>query len=171
MRLNEFANAQAQLDLLRIIIDNTWSAIAQQAEEQKRVEAERKAQAKLKPKSKKTSKASITRIPAKASVPNKKPEGNLMKLQPPAVDKPDPNSSNAVKPLRLMNPQLKQPPTNTAINSKPASTALKKPIATTPIKPQADVEIGYFGNNIDTTEKEEFGDDRDSKKGITTTKE
>ena len=39
MRLNEFANAQAQLDLLRIIIDNTWSAIAQQAEQQKRAQA------------------------------------------------------------------------------------------------------------------------------------
>ena len=147
MRLNEFANAQAQLDLLRIIIDNTWSAIAQQAEEQKRVEAERKAQAKLKPKSNKTSKASITRIPAKASVPNKKPEGNLMKLQPPAVDKPDPNASKAVKPLPLTNPQPKKPPANTAINPTPASTSLQKPIANIPIMTQTGVNTGSI--NID----------------------
>jgi len=49
MRFFEFADAEAQLGLLRTIIDNTWSAIAKQAEEQKRVEAERKASAKLNP--------------------------------------------------------------------------------------------------------------------------
>ena len=46
MRLYEFADAEAQLALLRTIIDNTWTAIAQQAEQQKRVDAERKAQTK-----------------------------------------------------------------------------------------------------------------------------
>ena len=33
MRLYEFADAEAQLALLRTIIDNTWTAIAQQAEQ------------------------------------------------------------------------------------------------------------------------------------------
>ena len=34
MRLKEFTNAEEQLALLRIIIDNTWSAVEQQAREQ-----------------------------------------------------------------------------------------------------------------------------------------
>ena len=34
MRMNEIANAQDQLDLLRLIIDNTWNAIRQQANAQ-----------------------------------------------------------------------------------------------------------------------------------------
>ena len=49
MRFFEFADAEAQLGLLRTIIDNTWAAIAKQAEEQKKAEAQRKATAKLKP--------------------------------------------------------------------------------------------------------------------------
>jgi hypothetical protein len=48
MRIYEITDAQGQLELLRTVIDNTWTAIAQQAEQEKRAEAERKAQAKLK---------------------------------------------------------------------------------------------------------------------------
>ena len=69
MRFNEFANAQAQLDLLRIIIDNTWSAIAQQAEEQKRAQA---AQQTLLPRPKRPTKKLPS--PPIASTPPKKPE-------------------------------------------------------------------------------------------------
>jgi hypothetical protein len=57
MRISEITDAQGQLELLRTVIDNTWSAIAQQAEQEKRAEAERKAQAKLKPRGKKAIKA------------------------------------------------------------------------------------------------------------------
>ena len=63
MRLYEFADAEAQLALLRTIIDNTWTAIAQQAADQQRAEAERKAQAKLKPRGKKSGKGTSIRIP------------------------------------------------------------------------------------------------------------
>jgi len=49
MRFFEFADAEAQLGLLRTIIDSTWSAIAKQAEEQKRAESQRKANAGLRP--------------------------------------------------------------------------------------------------------------------------
>ena len=48
MRFIEFADAEAQLGLLRTIIDNTWAAIAKQAEEQEKAEAQRKANAKIK---------------------------------------------------------------------------------------------------------------------------
>jgi hypothetical protein len=160
MRLNEFADAQAQLDLLRIIIDNTWSAIAQQAEEQKRVEAERKAQAKLEPKSKKTSKASITRTPTTASIKIKKTDDRLMKQQPPAVLKPDPNASNAVKPLPLSsNLPRSRAATSKGINPKFASTALPKPLATTPIKPQTGVNTDINSNDIEFSDKDDDGVD------------
>ena len=170
MRLYEFADAEAQLALLRTIIDNTWTAIAQQAEQQKRVDAERKTQAKLKPRGKKSSKGTSIRIPTPPPPPTKKPQAPLAKQPPSPLNKPNPNALNAVKPLPPTNPQLKQQPTNTAINPKLASTPHPNPIATTPIKPPNGVKMGYFGKNIGATEKEDDGDDRHSKNGIATLK-
>jgi hypothetical protein len=43
MRLNEFTNAAEQLSLLRVIFDNTWSAIEQEAQQQARAAAEKAA--------------------------------------------------------------------------------------------------------------------------------
>ena len=122
MRLYEFADAEAQLALLRTIIDNTWTAIAQQAEQQKRVYAERKAQAKLKPRAKKSSKGTSIRIPTPPPPPTKMPQAALAKKPPSPLNNPNPNALNAVKPLPPTNPQLKQQPTNTVINPKLAST-------------------------------------------------
>lgn len=166
MRLYEFADAEAQLALLRTIIDNTWTAIAQQAEQQKRVDAERKAQAKLKPRAKKSSKGTSIRIPAPPPPPTKKPQAPLTKQLPSHPNKPNPNTLNAVKPLPPTNPQLKQQPTITAVNPKLASMSQPKPIASMPIKPSNGLKTGYFGKNIGTTEKEDDGDDRHSKNGI-----
>ncbi len=170
MRLYEFADAEAQLALLRTIIDNTWTAIAQQAEKQKRLDAERKAQATLKPRSKKSSKGTSIRIPTPKPPPPKQPQAPLAKQPPSPLNKPNPNALNAVKPLPPTNPQLKQQPTNTAINPKLASVPYPKPTANTPIKPSNGVKVGYFGKNIGTLEKEEDGDDRHSKNGIATLK-
>ena len=166
MRLYEFADAEAQLALLRTIIDNTCTAIAQQAEQQKRVDAERKTQAKLKPRGKKSSKGTSIRIPTPPPPPTKKPQAPLAKQPPSPLNKPNPNALHAVQPLPSTNPQLKQQPTNTAINPKLASTPHPNPKATTPIKPSNGVKVGYFGKNIGTLEKEEDGDDRHSKNGI-----
>ena len=170
MRLYEFADAEAQLALLRTIIDNTWTAIAQQAEQQKRVDAERKAQAKLKPRSKKSSKGTSIRIPTPKLPPPKQPQAPLAKQPPSPLNKPNPNAFNAVQPLPSTNPQLNKPPTNTATNSKLASLPYPKPIATPPIKQHNGLKMGYFDKNIGTTEKEEDGDDRHSKNGIATLK-
>jgi hypothetical protein len=170
MRLYEFADAEAQLALLRTIIDNTWTAISQQAEQQKRVDAERKAQAKLKPRNKKSSKGTSIRIPSPPPPPNKKPQAPLAKQPPSPLNKPNPNALNAVKPVPSTIPQLKQLPTNTAINPKPTSSVYPKPTANTPIKPHNGLKTGYFGKNIGTTEKEDDGDDRHSKNGIATLK-
>jgi len=170
MRLYEFADAEAQLALLRTIIDNTWTAIAQQAADQQRAEAERNAQAKLKPRGKKSGKGTSIRIPTPKPPPPKQPQATLAKQPPPPLDNPNPNALNAVTPLPSTNPQLKQQPTNTAINPKPTSTVYPKPTANTPIKPLNGLKTGYFGKNIGTTEKEDDGDDRHSKNGIVTLK-
>ena len=152
MRLNEFADAEAQLALLRTIINNTWTAISQQAEQQKRLDAVRQSQAKLKPRAKKLGKSTSIRIPTPPPPPTNKPQAALTKQSPSPLDKPNPNALNAVKPLPPINPQLKQPLINTVTNPKFASVPYPNP------------------KNIDTTEKEKDGDNRYSKNGIATLK-
>jgi hypothetical protein len=166
MRLYEFADAEAQLALLRTIIDNTWTAIAQQAEQQKRVDAERKAQAKFKPRSKKSSKGTSIRIPTPPPTPTKKPQAPLANQPTPPLNKPNPNALKAVKPVAPTNSQLKQHSINTETNPKLTSTPYPKPTANTLIKPSNGLKMGYLGKNIGTTEKEDDGDDRHSKNGI-----
>ena len=170
MRLYEFADAEAQLALLRTIIDNTWTAIAQQAGQQKRVDAERKAQAKLKPRSKKSSKGTSIRIPTPKPPPPQQPQAPLAKQPPSPLNKPNPYTLNAVKPLPPTNPQLKPLTTTTAANPKLAAIPNPKPFTKNPINQQSGVKGGYFGKNIGTLEKEDDGDDRHSKNGIATLK-
>ena len=50
MRINEIASAEEQLALWKLISDNTWAAVTQQAEAERRQRAEKAAQRKLKPK-------------------------------------------------------------------------------------------------------------------------
>ena len=100
MRFFEFADAEAQLGLLRTIIDNTWTAIAKQAEEQKRAEAQRKANAKLKPRKRKGSMGKAIKMPPSASPPPKpKPPS------PPPPPKPKPKAINP-QPTPQPNAQL-----------------------------------------------------------------
>ena len=166
MRISEITDAQGQLELLRTVIDNTWTAIAQQAEQERRAEAERKAQAKLKPRAKKSGKGKSIRIPSPPLPPNKKPQAPLAKQPPSPLNKPNPNAFNAIQPLPSTNPQLNKPPTNTATNPKLASLPYPKPIATPPVKQHNGLKMGYFDKNTGTTEKEDDGDDRHSKNGI-----
>ena len=87
MRFFEFADAEAQLGLLRTIIDNTWAAIAKQAEEQKRAEAQRKANAKLKPRKHKAGMGKAIKTPPSAPPPPK-PKPKAINPQP----TPQPNA-------------------------------------------------------------------------------
>lgn len=66
MRVYEITNAQDQLDLLRVIIDNTWSAIKQQADIEARERASKSA--KGKPQAVKTPK-----VPPNAPLPKPLP--------------------------------------------------------------------------------------------------
>ena len=152
MRISEITDAQGQLELLRTVIDNTWTAIAQQAEQEKRAEAERKAQAKLKPRAKKSSKGTSIRIPTPPPPPPMKPQAPLVKQAPSPPNKSNPNALNAVNPLPPTNPQHNQPPPNTAINTKPTSTLYPKPTANTPIKPHNGLKIGNFVNKNNTVQ-------------------
>ena len=87
MRFFEFADAEAQLGLLRTIIDNTWAAIAKQAEEQKRAEAQRKANAKLKPRKQRASMGKAIKVPT-LKPPPPPPKPKVANPQP----KPQPNA-------------------------------------------------------------------------------
>jgi hypothetical protein len=68
MRLREFANAEEQLGLLRVIIDNTWAAIAKQAAEQRKAEQERRIAAAKVPRSRRGSFA-VTPVPTPVPAP------------------------------------------------------------------------------------------------------
>ena len=170
MRIHEITDAQGQLELLRTIIDNTWTAVAQQAEQEKRSEAERKAQAKLKPRSQKSSKGTSIRIRTPLPPPTKKPQAPLATQPPPPLNKPYPNSLKALKSAPPTNPQLKQQSTNTATNPKLASSLDPKPSPKLTINQPYDVKDGYLGKNIDTKDKDGDKDDRYSKNGIATLK-
>ena len=86
MRFFEFADAEAQLGLLRTIIDNTWAAIAKQAEEQKKAEAQRKATAKLKPRKQRAGMGKAIKVPTPKPTPPP-PKPKVANPQP----KPQPN--------------------------------------------------------------------------------
>ena len=152
MRINEITDAQGQLELLRTVIDNTWTAIAQQAEQEQRAEAERKAQAKLKPRSSKPIKAPYASPPP----PLKKPQPLTANKPTPNPTLANPNADNTIKPIRsTAKPMPSLYPSHTQAMPQNALNVPKD---------------GYFGKNIGTKEKEDDGDDRHSKNGITTLK-
>jgi hypothetical protein len=166
MRLHEFANAEAQLGLLRTILDNTWLAIAQQAEQEKRIEAERKAQAKLKPRSKKSSKGTSIRIPTPSPPTPIKPPAPIAKQPTPASSIPNPNVTSTPKAAPSTNPQLKQQQSiamnNPYLASKTNSQTSNKPDT----ELQNDLKIRYFDKNVSGKENELALDDEHSKNGI-----
>ena len=103
MRFFEFADAEAQLGLLRTIIDNTWATIAKQAEEQKQAEAQRKANAKLKPRNRKTGMGKAVSIPTPKPPPPPPPP----KPKPKATTPQSTSVSNSALPTTQQN--LAQP--------------------------------------------------------------
>ena len=103
MRFFEFADAEAQLGLLRTIIDNTWAAIAKQVEEQKRAEAQRKANAKLKPRKRKAGMGKAIKTPTP-----KPPSPPPPPKQKPKASTPQPTSASN-SPLPTTQQNLAQP--------------------------------------------------------------
>ena len=159
MRIMEIANAEEQVALLKLIMDKTWEAVAQQAAQQKQAEAQRKAQAKSKPRSRKSVKP--PHVPVLP--PPKKPKPNLSKQPTPTAKTPNPHALAPIKPLPYSHPQP---------NPKLSPTALSNPNTTQAPAQNASIapKDGYFGKNIGTTEKDGYGDERHSKNGIATLK-
>ena len=125
MRLYEFADAEAQLALLRTILDNTWAAIAQQAEQEQRAQAERNAQFKLLPRAKKSSKDKSVRLPIPLPPPTKKPQSTLVNQPLSPLNKSNQKALNAVKPVSSTNSKLTHQPVNTGMSSKLASVPVQ----------------------------------------------
>ena len=152
MRINEITDAQGQLELLRTLIDNTWGAIAQQAEQARRAEVERKVQAKLKPRS-----------PKAVNAPYASPPPPLKKSKPLTTNKPTPN------------PTLANPNSDNTIKSVSKTV---KPMPSlhpvhTQVMPQNALNVpkdGYLDKNKDTVQNDLYGTDRHSKNGIATHK-
>jgi hypothetical protein len=145
MRISEITDAQGQLELLRTVIDNTWTAIAQQAEQEKRAEAERMAQAKLKPRSHKAVKAPYANPPAQL----KKPLPLTANKPTPNPTLVNPNADNTIKPIRS--------------TAKPKSSLHPSQAQATPQNSLNVSKDGYFGGDIRAVEKHGYGDDRHSK--------
>ena len=166
MRLHEFADAEAQLALLRTILDKTWSAIAQQAEQQKRADAERLAQAKLKSRAKKPSKITNAPIPTPPAPNPIKPQASIANQTAPAPIKTNPNVASNPKARPSPNPQNKQQSSSTVSKSNLAS----KPNPKTPIKLdtklQNDSKTRYFDQNVRGKENELELDGGHSKNGV-----
>lgn len=104
MRFMEFANAEDQLELWRLISDNVWSAVMVQAKQ----DAEKKAQASLKAKPKKAKpKKVVAKSPAfpkaKAHVPKPKASNSPVPHQTSSVavkrSSPLPSSQPVLRPM------------------------------------------------------------------------
>ena len=98
MRITEIADAQAQLELWKLVNDSVWTAI--QTQQQKRAEAERKAQAKLK-----------TRVRKPTKAPYASPPRPLKKPHPLITKTPTPTTTPTNPQHKILNPtQIKTNP-------------------------------------------------------------
>ena len=152
MRIKEITDAQGQLELLRAVIDNTWGAIAQQAEQEKRAEAERKAKAKLKPRGRKAVKAPYASPPP----PLKKPKPLTANTPTPNPTLANPNADSTIKPIRSTAKPM--PSLHPSHSKAMPQNALKVP------------KTSFLDKNIDAVQNDERGTDRHSKNGIATHK-
>jgi lipoprotein-anchoring transpeptidase ErfK/SrfK len=115
MRIYEFANAEEQLALWKLVSDNMWQALSTQAQQQARAEAERALQAKAKKRTSKRSSAKAPYAPPPPSLPkavHPKPTPTHVK-QPTSVG----DKQNAVG---IANPHSKnnQPPHVASVGDK-----------------------------------------------------
>jgi hypothetical protein len=127
MKINEITNAEDIMALWKLISDNTWSAIQQQAEQQAREKAERAA----KTKSTKGAKRGGGRKPPPISIP---------KPKPPAVTVAPQAKSAAIapvqQPIAINKGPLPSKGPEGAVNT-PMSTAATS-LPTNPVAPSAD---------------------------------
>jgi hypothetical protein len=102
MRINEFANAEEQLALWKLISDNVWTAVRTQAEQQARANAEKAQQAKAKkPTSKRSKSVKAPYAPPPPPLPKPKypkqiPQTSSQIQQQSNVGTPNPHTKSEV---------------------------------------------------------------------------
>ena len=103
MRLFEFADAQSQMELWKLITDSVWQAIAKQAQEQKQLDAQRAKSTTAAPKKAKPFKPKIVSPkPSKAKktsaqeIQRQKVQSNAVKSKPKTTSAPNSSASASV---------------------------------------------------------------------------
>ena len=101
MRLFEFADAESQMELWKLITDSVWQAIAKQAQEQKQLDAQKANSASAAPKSAKPFKSKIvspqpskTKKTSAQEIQRQKVQSNAVKSVPKTTSVPS-NSATA----------------------------------------------------------------------------
>jgi hypothetical protein len=103
MRLFEFADAESQMDLWKLITDSVWQAIAKQAQEQKQLDAQRAKSPSATPKQAKPFKPSIVSPQASKAkktsaqaIQRQKVQSNAVKSKPKTTPVPSTSASASI---------------------------------------------------------------------------
>ena len=103
MRLFEFADAESQMELWKLITDSVWQAIAKQAQEQKQLDAQKAKSTTAAPKSAKPFKPKIvspqpskTKKTSAQEIQQKKVQSNAVKSKPMTTSVPSSSVSALV---------------------------------------------------------------------------
>ena len=153
MRIDEFASAEEQMALWRLVNDNVWQAIDAQRQQQAQAAQAKAAQAKLKPRK-----------------GRKGGRGKLSIPMPPSP--PSPKAPQAKKPEASANPQQAKPQ-NLQPPAQGQQMAQRQPLAqpqtaAAPIAPanaSTTPKDGVFAQKLVQKNPEVHGDDRHSKNG------
>ncbi len=110
MRLFEFADAESQMELWKLITDSVWQAIAKQAQEQKQLDAQKAKSVSATPKSAKPFKPKIvspqpskTKKTSAQQIQQQKVQSKSLKSKPKTTSVPS-SSANAVNTKNQSNP-------------------------------------------------------------------
>jgi hypothetical protein len=100
MRLFEFADAESQMELWKLITDSVWQAIAKQAQEQKQLDAQRAKSTTAAPKQSKPFKPKIvspqpskTKTTSAQAIQQQKVQSNAVKSKPKTTSVPSISAS------------------------------------------------------------------------------
>jgi len=103
MRLFEFADAESQMELWKLITDSVWQTIYKQAQEQKQIDAQKAKSTSAAPKQAKPFKpkivspqASKTKKTSAQAIQNQKVQANAVKSKPKITSVPSSSASASV---------------------------------------------------------------------------
>jgi len=103
MRLFEFADAESQMELWKLITDSVWQAIAKQAQEQKQLDAQKANSASAAPKSAKPFKSKIvspqpskTKKTSAQEIQRQKVQSNAVKSVPKTTSVPSSSATASI---------------------------------------------------------------------------